>query len=150
MRKNGQLTYLHGDHLGSTSLATDAGGAKVSRALYYPYGETRHEEGTLPTDYQYTGQRREAGFGLYDYNARYYDPHLGRFISPDWLDPDLPGVGTNRYAYCENDPVNKSDNNGHVGAGEGPDLDGKGARSARLCRVGSREFQRQCTARPSS
>ena len=28
-------------------------------------------------------------------------------------DPTLPGVGTNRYAYSGNDPVNKSDPNGH-------------------------------------
>ena len=37
-----------------------------------------------------------------------------RFISPDDYDPTLPGVGTNRYAYSQNDPVNKSDPNGHV------------------------------------
>ncbi|PWW04457.1 RHS repeat-associated protein [Hoeflea marina] len=37
-----------------------------------------------------------------------------RFISPDTMDPTQPGVGTNRYAYAGNDPVNKSDPNGHV------------------------------------
>ena len=37
-----------------------------------------------------------------------------RFISPDTLDPTLPGVGTNRYAYAANDPINKSDPNGHI------------------------------------
>ncbi len=37
-----------------------------------------------------------------------------RFISPDDMDPTLPGVGTNRYAYSGNDPVNKSDPNGHT------------------------------------
>lgn len=37
-----------------------------------------------------------------------------RFISPDTLDPTIPGVGTNRYAYAENDPINKSDPNGHL------------------------------------
>jgi hypothetical protein len=36
-----------------------------------------------------------------------------RFISPDTYDPTMPGVGTNRYAYAQNDPVNKSDPNGH-------------------------------------
>lgn len=36
-----------------------------------------------------------------------------RFIQPDDWDPTKPGVGTNRYAYSENDPVNKSDRNGH-------------------------------------
>lgn len=37
-----------------------------------------------------------------------------RFISPDDWDPTKPGVGTNRYAYSENDPVNRSDPNGHI------------------------------------
>jgi hypothetical protein len=36
-----------------------------------------------------------------------------RFISPDDWDPTKEGVGTNRYAYSANDPVNKSDPNGH-------------------------------------
>ena len=39
---------------------------------------------------------------------------FGRFSSPDDWDPTLPGVGTNRYAYAQNDPVNRSDANGHV------------------------------------
>jgi hypothetical protein len=37
-----------------------------------------------------------------------------RFISPDDWDPTMDGVGTNRYAYAQNDPVNKSDPNGHI------------------------------------
>ncbi len=41
------------------------------------------------------------------------DPLWGRFFSPDDLDPLRPGVGTNRYAYADNDPVNKADPNGH-------------------------------------
>ncbi len=38
---------------------------------------------------------------------------LVRFISPDPWDPTIPGVGTNRYAYAHNDPINKSDPSGH-------------------------------------
>lgn len=44
-----------------------------------------------------------------------------RFISPDTWDPTMPGVGTNRYAYSQNDPVNKSDPNGHCSADESCD-----------------------------
>ncbi|WP_292534456.1 RHS repeat-associated core domain-containing protein, partial [Mesorhizobium sp.] len=51
--------------------------------------------------------------GLLYLNARYMDPVLGRFISPDDWDPTKPGVGTNRYAYAQNDPVNQSDPSGH-------------------------------------
>jgi hypothetical protein len=49
-----------------------------------------------------------------------------RFISPDTMDPTIESVGTNRYAYAENDPINKSDPNGHASIGHngGPPLDG--------------------------
>ncbi|SMR83545.1 hypothetical protein SAMN04488030_0020 [Aliiroseovarius halocynthiae] len=35
------------------------------------------------------------------------------FIQPDWYDPANPQVGTNRYAYSHNDPVNKLDPGGN-------------------------------------
>lgn len=35
------------------------------------------------------------------------------FIQADTLDPTVPGVGTNRYAYSNNDPINRLDPNGH-------------------------------------
>lgn len=35
------------------------------------------------------------------------------WIQADWLDPTAPGVGTNRYAYSANDPINKFDPNGN-------------------------------------
>jgi RHS repeat-associated protein len=68
----------------------------------------------MPTDYQFTGQRKEAGFGLYDYNARYYDPLIGRFVSADSV---VPGAGNpqalNRYGYELNNPVKYTDPTGH-------------------------------------
>jgi hypothetical protein len=52
------LTYLHGDHLGSTSLTTNAAGQKVSEQRYKPYGEVRWSSGAgMPTDFTFTGQR---------------------------------------------------------------------------------------------
>ncbi|WP_312408643.1 RHS repeat-associated core domain-containing protein, partial [Rhizobium sp.] len=68
----------------------------------------------MATKKGYIGERFDAETGLMYLNARYYDPAFGRFISPDDWDPTLEGVGTNRYAYAGNDPVNKSDPNGHV------------------------------------
>ncbi|MGH6924048.1 MAG: alpha/beta fold hydrolase [Propylenella sp.] len=62
----------------------------------------------------YICERRDPETGLLYLNARYMDPVLGRFLSPDDWDPTQPGVGTNRYAYAENDPINKSDPNGHL------------------------------------
>ena len=50
------LSFVHQDHLGSTTLVTDIQGKKVSKQVYYPYGETRTTEGTLATERHYTGQ----------------------------------------------------------------------------------------------
>jgi RHS repeat-associated protein len=61
----------------------------------------------------YIGEKHDPETGLIYLNARHLDPVLARFISPDSFDPVEPGVGTNRYAYAENDPINKSDPNGH-------------------------------------
>jgi len=118
MRQGGALTYLHGDHLGSASLATDASGAKItdSDTRYYPYGVTRPglAGAGLPTDRRFTGQREETGLGLYDYGARPYAPALGRFISADTLVPN-PGnpQSLNRYAYVLGNPLRLVDPSGH-------------------------------------
>ncbi len=53
------------------------------------------------------------GFGLMFYNARMYDPAIGRFTSADSIVPG--GVqGLDRYAYVNNSPLNFSDPSGHV------------------------------------
>jgi RHS repeat-associated protein len=79
---------------------------------YYPYGQTR--SGTMDTDRQYTGQRWEAGIGLYDYNARYYDPALGRFVQADTVVPDAQHPQDfNRYSYVRNNALKYTDPTGH-------------------------------------
>jgi RHS repeat-associated protein len=78
--------------------------------LYTPYG--RAAPG-LSISRGYIGERHDDELDLVNLNARMLDPLLGRFLSPDDWDPTEPGVGTNRYAYADNDPINKSDPNGH-------------------------------------
>ncbi|MCE7980175.1 MAG: hypothetical protein DYG89_03215 [Caldilinea sp. CFX5] len=61
-----------------------------------------------------TGQREEAGLGLYYYGARWYDPALGRFIQPDTIVPNPGDVQSfDRYAYVNNNPLKYSDPSGH-------------------------------------
>jgi hypothetical protein len=57
------LYYIHTDHLGSTSLMSDADGQKVetSVARYLPYGRWRTEPTADLTDRAYTGQKAEYG-----------------------------------------------------------------------------------------
>jgi len=53
-----------------------------------------------------------AGFGLMFYNARWYDPALGRFAQADSIVPG--GVqGLDRYAYGLNNPSRYTDPSGH-------------------------------------
>ena len=124
------VEYLLGDHLGSTSITTDANGAKVSELRYKPWGEARYSwtagASTTPAymlnNYTFTGQFSymddpstsgvTEGFGLMFYNARMYDPVTGRFTSADTIIPG--GVqGLDRYAYVNNSPLNYIDPTGH-------------------------------------
>jgi RHS repeat-associated protein len=66
------------------------------------------------TDYTYTGQRVEMGFGLYDYNARFYSARLGRFVSADTMVPEPSNSQAfNRYGYANNNPIRYKDPSGH-------------------------------------
>jgi RHS repeat-associated protein len=77
-----------------------------------PWGETWYTSGYQPSDYLYTGQREEAGIGLYYYKARWYDPYLARFTQADTI--VTGGIqGFDRYSYVYNRPVQFTDSNGH-------------------------------------
>ncbi len=70
--------------------------------------------GGMPTDFGFAGQRYDSSTGLIYMGARYYDPTLGRFISPDTIvqqrnDPQ----SYNRYAYARNNPLKYTDESGH-------------------------------------
>ena len=48
------------------------------------------------------------------FNARYYDPMIRRFVSPDTIIPDPANPQDfNRYSYVRNNPVNFNDPTGH-------------------------------------
>ncbi len=80
----------------------------------------------MPTDYQFTGQKKDTGTGLYYYGARYYDPVTGRFVSADTIVPSSGNPQSlNRYSYVYNNPVKYTDPTGHmVGCGAGDDTCG--------------------------
>jgi len=109
---------------------------------YYPYGDCRNSTGDSGTDKLFTGQRLD-DTGLYYYGARYYDPTIGRFISPDSFVAILGGYPIasapltvklssvnartlplplppqtsqtlNRYSYVINNPLRYVDTNGEI------------------------------------
>jgi RHS repeat-associated protein len=54
----------------------------------------------------FTGRRFDIETGLYYYRARYYNPHIGRFMQTDPVGYDN---GTNWYAYRGNNPPGRDD-----------------------------------------
>jgi len=124
----GALTcYVSADQLGSTRMVTDSTGAVKRRYDYLPFGE---ELGigtggrTAGMGYQssgdgfspkFTGQVRDWESHLDYFNARYYSPEQGRFVSPD---PENAGANPaapqtwNGYSYAGNNPVNVVDPSG--------------------------------------
>ena len=116
--------YYHGDHLGSNSVITDADGRPQQRLAYMPYGATQANSGTLDVRHKYTGQELDAEIGLYFYNARYYDPVLGRFTQADTIVPNPANPQTlNRYSYALNNPMRYTDPTGYLSEGDlGPGL----------------------------
>jgi RHS repeat-associated protein len=105
-------TFQHRDHLKTIRLETNTFGSVEQSSTYTPFGD-RTQATSARESKGFIGERHDPETGLLYLNARYYDPVIGRFISPDTWDPTLQGVGTNRYAYSDNDPINKSDPNGH-------------------------------------
>jgi len=112
------VSFYHADHLGGINVITDDAGDATDLIEYEPFGEksTHEKYGSGPDVawHYFTGQRLDDETGLYFYGARYYNPSLGRFITPDSIvqDPTNP-VTLNRYAYTGNNPVNNIDPSGH-------------------------------------
>ncbi|HHJ19944.1 MAG TPA: hypothetical protein ENJ84_09030 [Gammaproteobacteria bacterium] len=111
-----RASYLHSDQLGSVRVVTGADGASDREVSYRPFGEAVEfvtDPAAVPETKGFIGERFDPNAGLQYLNARYYDPKLGMFIQPDWFEVTMAGVGTNRYAYVGNNPINISDPKGN-------------------------------------
>jgi RHS repeat-associated protein len=112
------MHYFHTDHLSSTTVVTDQTGLEVEEMGYLPFGALLYDNvrqgGQWRSVFRFTGQEYDAEFALYNYNARLYDPIMGRFISPDHIMQDYYNPqNLNRYAYCINNPLIYVDPTGH-------------------------------------
>jgi RHS repeat-associated protein len=127
----GTVYYSH-NHLGSGALVTDSAGNEVFRITYTEYGEIdlansgkynpatgeieHHLDAALIaiTAVKYTGQEYDPETGFYYYNARYYDPQLGVFTTPDTIVPDgTDSQSFNRHMYVRGNPILYNDPSGH-------------------------------------
>ncbi len=83
--------------------------AEVLHKKYKPFGDTHSTTGTHSDLRGWIGEREEETELVY-LNARYHDPEIGRFISPDPF--AALGQGLNRFSYSFNNPINFSDPSG--------------------------------------
>lgn len=122
----GDTRYFHADHLGSTRLVTDTDGVSVARYDYHPFGGFAAQSGAEADleNLLFTGHERDRNDvgdeDDLDYMmARYYAPHLGRFLSVDPVlgDAEKP-QSWNRYAYVRNNPVRLNDPTGMCANGD--------------------------------
>ncbi|MFI5809238.1 RHS repeat-associated core domain-containing protein [Streptomyces sp. NPDC051561] len=108
MTTGGKSYYYLTDALGSVLAMADETGAKVNEYRYSPRGVDGTFTEKAPQPYRFAGGYQDPT-GLYHYGARYYDPRIGRFTSPD-----PSGQEKNPYLYAEGDPVNQIDPTGLI------------------------------------
>ena len=114
-RRGTTSKFYHGDALGSTRGITNTSQAVTDSVLYDGFGMTVSRTGTTPTPFGFVGKgqyQTDNDSGLMLLGHRYYDASVGRFISSD-----PAKAGDNWYAYCDNNPLGKTDPNGLDGDG---------------------------------
>ena len=118
MKYNGKVYYYVLNAQGDVVRIINSSRSVVASYTYDPWGKIISSSGTLAdiNPLRYRGYYYDSETGFYYLQSRYYDPEIGRFINADsYASTDATGLlSTNMFAYCENDPVNKSDPTGEV------------------------------------
>ena len=106
-------SYYHYDALGSVRGLSNQKGNLDAEFDYDAFGnELKHKGDAKKNVYRFSSKEFEDHAGLYFFGARYYDPEIGR-----WLTPDPLGFidGPNKYLYVANNPLNLVDPYGLLG-----------------------------------
>ena len=117
-----QVRYYHQDHLGSSSVLTDAAGALVSETANYAFGFARNEflPRNLREPYGFTQKEQDTETGLSYFESRFLVTRLARFMSVDAKAEEIslsmlkePST-LNSYSYTENNPLTQTDPDGEA------------------------------------
>jgi RHS repeat-associated protein len=105
--------YPFGDQVGTVTGAATSKGDVLYGASYDPWGAPlqRAADSPLPG---FQGRPYDAATGLYSFRARFYDPELGRFISPDPIQPAGMPRTLNGYAFALSNPLRFRDPTGQI------------------------------------
>ncbi len=109
------VTHINTDPRGSVIAGTGSDGSVLWREAYEPFGGRLVKSAAADNTLWFTGREYDQGSGLAYHGARYYDPILGRFMSPDpvsWSGGKLDQF--NRYAYANNNPLAYTDIDGEL------------------------------------
>lgn len=116
---NGTMYYYIKDLQGDITEIVDKDGKAVAEYAYDAWGNMLTEDnGTLTVGklnpFRYRSYVYDEETGLYYLQSRYYDPLTGRFLNADVYADTQSGtpLSTNMFAYCENNAINKSDDEG--------------------------------------
>ena len=107
------------DIIGNIVGLVDENGNIVVEYDYSSYGKVEVKKDTVGISkkdhIRYKGYIYDEETKLYYLISRYYDPEIGRFISPDSVEYIEPNSisGLNLYVYCCNDPINMYDPSGN-------------------------------------
>ena len=122
---NGKEYYFRKNMLGDVIAIYASNGALQCRYAYSAWGEHKIYDASgnqiesgdnigIKNPIRYRGYYFDRDLYLYYLQSRYYEPILGRFLSPDspqYLDPTTI-QGLNLYTYCLNNPISYVDPNG--------------------------------------
>ncbi|WP_457945427.1 DNRLRE domain-containing protein [Caproiciproducens sp. LBM24188] len=119
---NGASYYYTKNAQGDVTGITDSNANLVVEYSYDAWGRLLSTTGSMAdtigkiNPFLYRGYYYDAESGLYYLNSRYYDPQTGRMINADHIDTltSSPTSSTdkNLFSYCDNDPVNRIDQEG--------------------------------------
>jgi RHS repeat-associated protein len=113
--KDDGVQALHHDALGSIVATTDSDGALKSETIYDAWGNVRQATGQSTNKFGYTGHQMDKESGLIYFQARYYDPAIGRFITQDPFEGDRQTpLSLHHYLYAYGNPTTYVDLDGYA------------------------------------
>ena len=107
--------FYHGDALGSILALTDGQGEVSDEYTFDAFGVLEEHVGDSSQPYGFAGELFSESLGLAHHRARWLDPEIGRFVSPDPFSGVLEIPWTlNAYPYVAGDPINARDPSGRI------------------------------------